>query len=614
MPSKKPVKNSKKFIYTPTKTLTAIPDIKTTWDLKNLFYTSEKDPRIESDISTFEEAVTKFVKKYSSGTWTKSLKTIHTALKDYAALADLAGSRPLYYLSYRKEIDAKDTTAERLLNVYGDRLTKLENQILFFELTLAKLPKLQKKEILKSQEFAQFHFYLKSVFESAQFQLSEAEEKILNLKSLTSRSLWVAGTEKIISNKSIEWKGKPMPLNGALMEFEHLPYKERHSMWQKIVAVLDTVSDVAENELVALVLDKKISDELRGYRMPYSATTRAYDSTDETLERLVSVIETRGYALSKRFFALKKKILQKELTYIDRNESISKLPAFDFDTGVAICRDVFYDFDTSYGTFFDEMLTRGQIDVWPKEGKGGGAFCSSGTNQPTLVLLNHNTSFESVRTLAHEMGHAIHAFRSKSQPTLYQGHSILTAETASTFFESLVTEKLILQAPEEHKLEILNAFIADKIGTMIMCIARFKFELEMHTTIRAKGGMTAHEMASGLSKHFAEYTGKAITTTTDHGKIVFSKPHYRMNFYQYSYSFGEIGSSIMRKNFSADASYKTYVDNFLAQGDSASVETIFKSAGIDMSQESTFNQGLDILEELINDFERLAKKKKLSTR
>jgi oligoendopeptidase F len=600
---------NKNLNYKANPALPKLPNYQTKWDLAGLFYKGDNDPRLEKDVRAAEAGWRKFAKKYQNGDWRKNATSVLAALESYLALESIPGSRPLYYFSYRQQLNAADTFAERSLNKLSERLTKAANELLFFPLQLAKLPKALQKELLADSKAAKYRWYLKGVFEDARYQLSELEEKVLNLKSLTSRSLWVSGTEKIVNKKSIEWKGKPMPIHGALMQFEHLPMDERHKMWQKIKQVLEGVGEVAENELVALVLDKKTDDDLRGYQKPYSATTRGYDSNDKTLETLVSVMETRGYALSRKFFALKKKLLKKKLTYIDRNEPVGKEPSIPLNMAIDICRDAFYDFDPLYGDFFDTMLKKGQIDVWPKAGKGGGAFCSSGTNQPTLVFLNHNDSLESLRTLAHEMGHAIHAFCSKRQPVYYEGHSILTAETASTFFESLVMERLMKVVSPDEKIAILNGMIGDRIGTMIMCIARFKFELEMHETIRREGGMTWQEMSAALAKHFADYTGPAVETLPEHGLIVLCKPHYRMNFYQYSYSFGEIGSSIVRARYNKDRTYATKVDRFLSAGESDSVEAIFKSIGIDMAKAETYNQGLSLLEADIKAFEKLVDKK-----
>jgi oligoendopeptidase F len=595
------------FSYTPTNKLPVLKKVSESWDLKKLYYTSENDPRIETDIKANEIAIEKFAKKYANGSWTTSVTSILKATADYLELLTLRGDSPLYYLMYRRELNAADTKAEQKINLLESRLTNLGNKILFFELRLAKIPADLQKALLADKRAQNHLHFFENVFEGAKYQLSEAEEKILNLKSTTSRGMWIAGTEKILNKKTIEWKGKQMPINGALMQFETLPWKDRHAMWAKIIPVLQGLGEVAENELVALVHDKKISDDLRGRKKPYSATTQSYDSTDNTLETLVSVIETRGYELSKKYFTLKKKILGKELSYIDRNEAVVKAPDIDFETAVTVVRDVFYGFNPIYGEIFDKMLQNSQVDVWPKPGKGGGAFCSSGVGQPTLVFLNSNNSIDSLRTLAHEMGHAIHAHRSKMQPAVYEGHSILTAETASTFFESLVAEHLLKMASGKQKIALLDSFINDKIGTMIMCIARYKAELEIHTTVREQGAMSFNDMSACLARHFKQYCGPAINVSDTDGLSVAWKTHYRRNFYQYSYSFGEIGSSIMRSRFRQDAEYATEVDKFLTLGESMSVENIFKAVGIDMSKASTFNEGLDLLEAEITEYTKLAK-------
>lgn len=604
---KKQSRKPKNFKYQVVNQLPKLKTIKTDWDLKNLYYKSETDPRIEADLVTTEKAYANFEKKYRSLSWTKDSKSILKAVVDFVKLLETPGAKPVYYLSYRTTLNSGDIKAEKLLNKFDERLTQLSNKILFFEIALAKLPLKIQKEILNDPKAKLYHYYLKQVFDDGKYQLTEPEEKILNWKSTTSRSMWINGTHKILNKKTIDWKGKPMPLNGALMEFENLEHKERHQMWNKIVPVLEEVGEVAENELVALITDKKVNDELRGFKKPYSATTKGYDSTDETLETLVRVIETEGYKLANRFFKLKKKILGKDLAYIDRNEPIGKTPKIDFEQSVEIVRDVFYGFNPLYGGYFDEMLTGGHIDVYPKKGKGGGAFCSSGYNQPTVLLLNHNDSIDSLRTLAHEMGHAIHAYRSKLQPNLYEGHTILTAETASTFFESLVADHMISTASEADKIVFLHGSIADRLMTMVMCIARFKAELEIHETVRQTGGLDYKEMSTILAKHLGKYTGPTIKTTYKDGLSVVAKVHYRSNFYQYSYSFGEIGSSIMRRKFKEDKNYATEVDKFLTLGESDTVENIFKAVGIDMSKEETFLEGLKLVADDIDLLEKLTK-------
>ena len=605
MTSKKPKSSS--FKYTPESILPTLKTIKTEWDLKNLYYKSENDPKIESDMAAYEAAVSTFVKKFSGKDFVSTAKKLHGSLVDALALSEQVGHKPAYYFSYRLALNSGDIVAQKRLNQIEARLTKIGNSLVFFELAIGKIPAKMQKEVLKDTAFALYHFYLTGIFETAKYNLSEPEEKILNLKSQTSSSMWVSGTEKILGSTSIKYKGKDVPLNGAMMQFMDLPPKERRLMWDACAVALKNLGPVAENELNAVITDKKINDELRGFKKPYSATVLGHDLTESSLEALTAAISDRGYKLTRKFFAHKAKLAGKKIDFIDRDDYGVALPQIDFATATAICRDSFYNFNPIYGKIFDEMLERGNIDVYPKAGKGGGAFCSSGTHMPTLVLLNHSSDFQAVSTFAHEMGHAVHAYRSKLQPLMYQDHSTVTAETASTFFESVVSHRLLEQLTGEQKVSMLNTQICDKINTIVTCIARYKAELEIHETIRREGAMTWQEMSACLVRHFTDYCGNAITFDETDGYNVIAKIHYRMYFYQYSYSFGNLASSIMFKRYQDNHDYATKVDTFLTAGDHTTVEKIFKSIGIDVSKSAAFDEGLDLLEADINAFIKATK-------
>lgn len=609
--SKNTTTGSKKFFsYMVENDIPTLKKVPTEWDLKTLFYTSENDPQLEKDIQKNEKACLEFAKKYQKKNFTASKSALLIALKDYEKILKLGDSKPAYYLSLRLALDSQDTKAEQNLNILEQRLTKVYNELIFFTLKIGKITKKEQKEILKDERFADYKFFLHGIFESAKHTLSEPEERILSLKSMTSRGMWIAGTEKILGAATVKVGGKELPLNGALMEMLDAPWKRRHELWKACSAKLKEIGPVAENELNALITDKKISDELRGYEKPYSATVMGYDNSEKSLETLTDVITTKGYALSRKYFKLKRDLLGKELSFIDRNQKLGELPEVSYETAITICRDAFYGFNKLYGQLFDEMVTNGHIDAFPKKGKGGGAFCASSTGVPTVVLLNHANDFVSTSTIAHEMGHAMHAYRSKTQSVFYDGHSTVTAETASTFFEAVVGNALLGKLEGKQKILLLDALISGKIDTMMMCIARYSAELEMHNTIRQQGSMTWQDMSAVLAKHLRKYCGPAITVDDADGLSVISKTHYRRNFYQYTYSFGEIASSIMYNRYAKDSSYAEKVDTFLCAGDKDSVENIFKEIGIDTTKPAVFEEGLSLLEDQIKEFTALVKKAK----
>ena len=139
---------------------------------------------------------------------------------------------------------------------------------------------------------------------------------------------------------------------------------------------------------------------------------------------------------------------------------------------------------------------------------------------------------------------------------------------------------------------------------MVMCIARFKAELAMHETIRKEGAMDYKTLSTTLANEFKKFCGPAVTIDWTDGLSIVWKTHYRRNFYQYSYSFGEVGSSIMRNRYNQDSSYIEQVDKFLSLGETMTVEDIFAEVGIDMTNKDTYHEALDLLEA---DIKKLAK-------
>lgn len=234
---------------------------------------------------------------------------------------------------------------------------------------------------------------------------------------------------------------------------------------------------------------------------------------------------------------------------------------------------------------------------------------SAQSGHPINVFLNHVTDFKSLETLAHEMGHAIHAKRSQeSQSPFYDGHSIVTAETASTLFENLVFDAVYAQVDEHTKFTLLHDRILRDISTIQRHIAFFNAELDIHETIMREGGMTNAELAALMNKHLASYLGKGVKLNPEDGYTYVYVSHLRMGFYTYSYAYGLLMSSIMAEGFRQDRTYATTIDNFLRAGESKLIKDIYKDAGIDTTNPSTFETALTKLEADIKQFQKLAKK------
>jgi oligoendopeptidase F len=603
-------KTASKFPYIPGESLPPLKSIKTEWDLKKHYYKSAKDPQIEADANAHEAAVLKFIKKYKAKDFTATAKGLAVALNDYEVLARMVfADKIMRYFGFRTTLDVNDTEATKLSAQYSDRFRKLGNQMLFFGLTIGKIPPAMQKQYLKDPVLKPYHYYLSRAFATAKHHLSEAEEKILNLTSSTSSDMWQDATEKILGNRHITFKGKRYSIPEALESIDIQTWENKQKLWDLIVHELRSVSEFAEHELSAIINHEKVEDELRGFKTPYSGTVLGYENNEQSVEALVSAISTKGFALSRKFYAAKAAIHKKAtIPYVNKYDPIGEVVQPNFNDTVLVCRDTFYSVKKEYGECFDEMLQQGQIDVFPKKGKRGGAFMSATVGLPTFVMLNHTNSFKSLETLAHEMGHAIHATRSKQQPVLYEGFSTTTAETASTLFEQLMQQKLFAQLSERDQYIFLHDKICRDIATVQRQIACFNFELEMHQHIRKEGIATKEELASMMTKHLRAYLGPAVTVTEDDGYSFVYWPHIRYGFYVYTYTYGILMSNLMARRYEADPRYVEKIDTFLSAGGSDTVENVFKRIGINALSVDTFLESLKNQEEDIALFIKLSKK------
>lgn len=603
-------KAKRDLAYRPTHELPPLARYQTVWDLKGLYYKSGKDPQIEADLKAAEAAYRAFAKKWTGHSFADA-QDLGTALAEYEALAGMPqATRPGRYFSFRKCLNVNDAEADRALALLSKRLRQASDRILFFTLTLGQLPEAAKKRHLADPQLAHFRYFLERVFEGARHDLSEAEEKIIRLKARPSSGMWHEAVEKILSNRTVRFKGKDIPLPEALEMIDLLPVNDRPGLWDRIIAELKQIGEMAEPELNAIITDARGEDELRGYRKPYSATALAYEHDERSIENLVRTVSAEGFKLSRRFYKLKAEYHGvPKLHYTEKYRSIGSEPVIEFATAMEVCRDVFYGLKDEYGRIFDRMLKHGQIDVFPRRGKQGGAFMSAETNLPTQVFLNHVANFKSLETLAHEMGHAIHAERSAQNTPLYDGHSIVTAETASTLFENLVFEAIYEQATDAGKAVLLHDRITRDIATIERQVAFFNAELEMHTTIHKRGMMQSAELADCLSRHLRSYLGPAVAVTPDDGYSYVYIGHLRYGFYVYSYAFGLLMSTIMNQNYRSDKAYIEQIDAFLSAGSSDTVAGIFKSIGIDTTKEDTFLKALQNQARDIAAFERLVRKR-----
>lgn len=603
--------------YNASMTKKSTKNTPTKWILTDL-YKSDNDPKMQVDLEKSIQEAEKFSKKWKSNTkYLEDPKELKIALDDYNDYIEnrLYADNVMYYLILRSSQDESDTKIKALLNKASDVYTKVVNEIQFFSLSISKIDKKLQSKFLQSKELADYHHFIKRLFDTGAHNLSDAEEKIMNLKSKTSLDNWVSMVSEFIYKEEREVldensKKAKKTFSQILTLTGNKNKKVRKLAGENIEEILEKHVDLATVEINNVLENKKVNDMIRNFERPDSSAHLRHDMNTEVVDAITDAVTSR-FDISKKYYKFKAKMLgQDKLDYYERSAVYDELKTkFSYQKSIDTIYNVFSELD---GEFFDitkYFVDTGKIDVFPYKGKTGGAFCignSFSRRTSSYILLNHTNTLNDVLTIAHELGHGIHnEIARKNQNQLNFGTTTSTAEVASTFMEDFVLEKLLKQANDEEKLIILMQKLDADMQTIFRQIACYNFELAMHNDFREHGYLSKEHLQKLFKKHMNSYMGSA-SKGCENWWVYWS--HLRMYFYVYTYSSGLLISKALQAGVKKDPTYVSKVKEFLGAGISDSPRNIFNNVGIDITNKSFWHQGLNEVEELFKQTKLLAKK------
>lgn len=590
---------------------------KTTWDLTPLL-DSENDPKIETYRANVTKATAEFVNKWRARTdYLEEPKALKEALDELEAWERLPGlGTDNFYFSLRLSTDSSNPVLQAKDSKATEFLQKIINDLQFFWLNVSKIkPDLQQK-FLQAPELADYRHWLEGKFAEADHQLSEAEEKIMNLKRTVAHDRWQEMTERFLSQGERKVKDEAGKETKATLEtlislLSSRQKPTRDAAAAQLNSLLTDYLDMAEAEMNALLANKKIDDELRHYDRPDQARHLSDDIETEVVDAMVEAV-TERFDISEHFYRLKAKLLGlPKLAYHERNVPYGEVEkSYKFDKAVELVYDVYNQVSPEFAAIFKRMVEAGQVDAFPQKGKRGGAFCTvSPIIYPTYVMLNHTDKLQDVTTIAHEFGHAIHHELAKQQNALNYGMSTATAEVASTFMEGFVLERLLNEADDELKLALMVDQLNSAVSSIMRQVAMYRFEWDMHHDFRKKGFLSREEIGSLYREHMHSYMGSAVSQDPGSENWWLYVGHFRLMFYVYSYASGDLISTALRAKVKQDPKFISEVkDKFLTRGLSRSAREMFGDMGIDITDKGFWKKGLEEIDEQLKATEALAKK------
>jgi oligoendopeptidase F len=592
--------------------------ISTTWDL-NKFYDSDADPRIEGNRKAVEQKSYAFINKWKDRKdYLKEPAILLKALDEYEAWKRNYGTDGSagYYFWLRTQTDRNDPELKARFNKIEEFKRKVENDMQFFHLRIAKIPKASQPAFLKYKGLGKYRHFLERIFAEAKYMLSEKEERLLNLKATTSYENWVRMTSDFLAKEEagvlLEDGTRGVKTLSEIASLTSSNNRKVRDIAAKAFnAIMDRHADVAEVELNSILANKKVDDELRRVSRPDLLRHISDDIDSEVVDSLIKSVSGR-FRIPARYYALKAKLLGvKRLRYHERNVEIWDIAGkYPYEKSVRLIHKVFDRLDSTFTEILTGYSENSQFDVYPRKGKGSGAFCVHHLiSQPTYILLNHTDKLRDVLTLAHELGHGINneLIREK-QNALNFGTPTSTAEVASTFMEDFVLQEILKGAGDEQKLAIMLMKLNDDISTIFRQVACYTFEQELHSKFRQKGYLSKEEIGKIFQKHMSAYMGDFVEQSEGSENWWVYWSHIRYFFYVYSYASGLLISKSLQYSVKKDPEFIHNVKGFLSAGLSDSPKNIFGKLGIDITDMTFWDKGLDEVEALLEETTNLARK------
>jgi oligoendopeptidase F len=583
------------------------------WDL-SVFYASVDDPAIERDMASVAAEVDAFASAYRGRVAQLDSEEMYEAIKALETIYDRAGRLDNFAeLLYATDtINPQYGALVQKLTEYGSQLGQ---KMVFFDLEWNKVDEAAAQALVQQPLLAPYRHLLEATRRYQPYLLSESEEQILSEKAVTGRLAWNRFFTQLVSAIRLDWEGGKATMTQVLTLLHSGDRDTRRKAAEAITAGLREKSMELTFIYNILAADKASDDRRRGYPSWISSRNLANKAPDAVVDALVQSVTSR-YDLVARHYRLKRALLGlDELTDYDRYAPLPFKQSDVFYTWTD-AKDIIL---TAFEAFSPRLREVAQMffdgnwihaPVLPN--KRGGAFCSfTVPSAHPYVFVNYEGKTRDVQTLAHELGHGIHAYLAGKEHGIFGLNTPLTtAEMASTFGEMLVFNDLRgKEADPEVQLAMLSKKIEDSFATIFRQISMNRFEDAMHTARRSEGELTTERISELWIQTQKAMFGDSLTLTDNYGRWWSYIPHFlNTPGYVYAYAFGELLVLALFNLYQERG--EAFVPQFLAvlaAGDSDWPEQILAKVGVDLSDLGFWNHGLAALEKLVEQEEALAK-------
>lgn len=579
------------------------------WSLADLF-SAPDSPDLKAAFTKLDQVVAEFETHRPALTAEMPADKFMPVVHKLEEIQDL-GSRLYGYAGLFFTEDTQNQTAQSLNARVEQFVADLTNRTLFFTLWWRDLDDANAARLMAAA--GDLQYWLEALRSFKPHTLSEPEEKIINIKNVTGVSainqLYSTITNRYTFKLTVDGEEKELTRGELMVHVRGSNPELRAQAYQELYRVYGDDGPILGQIYQTLVRDWRNEQiSLRKYASPISARNLINDLPDAAVDTLLEVAQ-KNVAIFQKFFRLKARWLgvdrlRRYDIYAPVVKSDKKYP---FDDAARVVLESFHEFSPQIAGLAQRVFDERHLDSEVRKGKRGGAFSWSITPKQTpWLLLNYQGRSDDVATMAHELGHAIHSMLASEHSVLNFQSNLPLAETASTFGEMMLVDKLLkTETDESVRRDLLFRQVDDAYATIQRQVFFALFERQAHEMIDK--GASVDELADAYMQNLKSQFGDAVEVGDEFRWEWVSIPHiYEVPFYVYAYAFGQLLVFSLYKQFKAEGeAFKPRYLKILSTGGSMAPVKLLAEAGIDIHQASFWQGGSDVIRDLVDQLESL---------
>ena len=579
------------------------------WDLSDL-YTGEDAPELKRDLDWLEQACATFATDYEGKLGKLDAQGLLDCVLRNERISTVAG-RIMSFAGLRYYQLTTDAGRAKFMSDCQEKITNFTTPLVFFTLELNRLDDgVLDAHFAANAELARYKPVFDRIRAMKPYQLSDELEKFLHDLGVVGDA-WERLFDETIAGLDFEVEGETLNIEGTLNLLTDPDRAKREAAAHELAQVFgDNVKTFARVHNTQ-AKEKEIVDRWRGMETPQTGRHLSNHVEPEVVEALRSAVVAAYPKLSHRYYELKRKWLGlNKMQVWDRN---APLPMEDkrlvpWDEAEATVMTAYNAFDPRMGELAEPFFRKGWIDAGVKPGKAPGAFAHpTVTEVHPYVMLNYLGKPRDVMTLAHELGHGVHQVLAAGQGEMLSSTPLTLAETASVFGEMLTFRKMLesAESPAQRKV-MLAGKVEDMINTVVRQIAFYDFECKLHEARRG-GELTPDDINALWMSVQGESLGPAFEFMDGYETFWCYIPHFvHSPFYVYAYAFGDgLVNALYSVYAEGSEGFEEKYFEMLRAGGSKHHKELLAPFGLDASDPTFWNKGLDMISGFIDELEAM---------